>query len=69
MHGGRPDLASRWPIPVVAAALLVLGATGLRALLEGFGNRYVDAMFVAAALWIAAVVVWGAFLAPRLRRS
>lgn len=68
LHGGRADVASRWPAPVVAAGLLVLAATVVRALLEGFGERYVDAMFAAALLWIAAVVVWGAFLAPALRR-
>ena len=69
LHGGRPEIASRWPIPVVAAGFLVLAATAMRAMLEGFGDAYIDAMFVAAALWIAAVLLWGAFLAPKLRRS
>jgi hypothetical protein len=69
MHGGRESLADRWPMPVVVSGVLVLAATALRAMLEGFGDRYVDAMFAASVTWVAAVVVWGLFMVPKLRRG
>jgi len=68
LHGGRERLAARWPIPVVAAVICLLAAAALRATLEGFGAGYTDAMSLAGALWLAAVVVWGGFLLRNLRR-
>jgi uncharacterized protein involved in response to NO len=69
LHGGRERLAARWPVPVVAAATCLLAAAGLRASLESFGASYTDAMSLAGALWVAAVIVWGGFLLRNLRRA
>ena len=67
-HGGRAAVADRWPMRVVLGAACLLGAAGTRAVLEGFGARYLDAMVVAAGLWLVAVAAWSAFLLPYLRR-
>jgi uncharacterized protein involved in response to NO len=67
MHGGRERVADRWPVPVVVAVTCLLAAAGLRATLESFGATYTDAMSLAGALWVAAVLLWGGFLLRNLR--
>jgi uncharacterized protein involved in response to NO len=69
LHGDRADLASGRPVRVIAAGLCLLGAVALRAMLENFGDRYLEIMVAATALWLAAVLLWGSFLLPHLRRS
>jgi uncharacterized protein involved in response to NO len=68
MHGGRERQADRWPLAVVVATVCVLATAALRASLEGFGARYLDAMVSAGALWLVAVGAWGAVILPALRR-
>jgi len=68
MHGGGERVAETWPAPIVIAAALALAAVAVRACLEGFGAHYLDAMAIAAVLWLGAVAAWGAFLAPHLLR-
>lgn len=68
MHGGRERQAEGWSTGVVIATACALAAAALRASLESFGVRYVDAMLLAAALWLAAVLAWAAVLLPALRR-
>lgn len=66
-HAGRGALADRWPALALAAAACLLGAVSIRTGLEGFGDRYLDAMVVASSLWLGAVAVWAVFLFPHLR--
>jgi len=57
-----------FPLGLVLAAACLLGAASTRAVLEDFGPRCLDAMVVAAGLWLVAVAARSAFLLPYLRR-
>jgi hypothetical protein len=68
-EAGRRPLTDRWPVVAVASVMAALAAVGLRASLETFGAGYVAALSAAATLWLAAVALWGGFLAPHFTRS
>ncbi len=65
-HGGRSDLMLGKPPQVVWLASLALLAIVPRALMEIDPRRYFLWMGLAAFLFLAALLVWGVFLAPLL---
>lgn len=67
-HGGRSDLLSSWPWQVAAVATLVGGAIVPRALMDLDPARFYVWMTVAAASFLAGLVVWASFLLPNLLR-
>jgi uncharacterized protein involved in response to NO len=69
VHSGREAQTGRWPAAVVAAVAFLLTATAVRTQLESFGASYLTAMTCAAALWLGAVIAWGAFVLFHLVRG
>jgi uncharacterized protein involved in response to NO len=67
-HGGRSDLMLGKPRPVLAMAALVLLAAAARVALQFDPERTLWWMAIAATLFLAATVVWGAFLLPKMAR-
>lgn len=67
-HTGRAWLADRRPWLVAISAVLLFGATIVRVGLDHAGPHYIDALVLAAALWLLGVIAWGAFIVPMLVR-
>jgi len=67
-HGGRSDLMLGRPRPVLAMAGLTLLAAAARVAMQLDGGRSRLWMAIAAALFLAATTVWGAFLVPKMAR-
>jgi uncharacterized protein involved in response to NO len=68
LHTGREAAASGWPWSVAAVGVLALAATVLRACAERFATHYVGVLLAASVLWLAGLVIWAAFLVPRILR-
>jgi uncharacterized protein involved in response to NO len=69
LHTGREALASRRPWPIATLAVLILAATALRASAELlFSAHYLEVLLAASSLWLAGLVVWAAFLVPKIVR-
>jgi hypothetical protein len=69
LHTGRAALALRRPWPVAVVGTLVLVAACARACAEHFSQRYFEALAIASSLWLAAALLWGAYLFRLLVRS
>lgn len=67
-HGGRSDLMLGRPKQVFALASLILLAIIPRALMEVDPRHYFLWMFLAAGCFLGGLLVWGAFLVPKLLR-
>ena len=67
-HGGRSDLMLGRPWQVLGIAALTLAAAAARVALQFDVERTRLWMAVAASLFLAATVVWGAFLIPKMVR-
>jgi uncharacterized protein involved in response to NO len=67
-HGGRSDLMLGKPWQVLAIASLVLAAAAARAGIDFDVVRARAWMAAAAALFLAATTLWGAFLIPKVVR-
>ena len=61
-HTGRESLADRPPWAVGATGALTILATLARVTAERFSQHYVEMLTLAASLWLAAALVWGAAL-------
>lgn len=69
LHTGRDALAAGRPWPVLVVAALTLAAAMVRAGAEQAGHNYFLALGSAAALWLAAAVLWGVYLGAMLLRG
>lgn len=68
-HGGFYEQQRGWPIAVIGYGLLFGLAAFARALATTTSIYYLNWLGIAAALWLAGAVVWGAFLLPKLWRT
>ena len=68
LHTGHDRLADSWPWPVALVALLTLGAAGVRVYADAVPRRYFESLTLAAELWLAAALVWGVYLVPKIVR-
>lgn len=69
LHTGHDALANRRPWPVAVVGALTIAAMLARVFAERlWWAHYVGALATAASLWLAAAVVWTAYLAPMLLR-
>lgn len=69
LHSGRADLAARRPWPVAAVTVFTLLAAATRASAERWSSYYVQALGLAATLWLLATLIWLAYLGPLMLRS
>jgi uncharacterized protein involved in response to NO len=67
-HGGRREEILGRPVMVPVVAALVIVATAARAAMEIDPQRYFWWMQVAAVTFLAALVLWGVWVAPAWRR-
>lgn len=68
-HGGFYEKQRGWPIAVIGYGVLFGLAVVARALATTTSIYYLNWVGVAAALWLAGALVWGAFLLPKLWRK
>jgi uncharacterized protein involved in response to NO len=69
LHTGADRLADRRPLLVLLAGALMLAAAVVRVGAESAPEHYLEALVLAASLWLAAATAWAAFLTPRLLAS
>lgn len=67
LHTGHDALANRRPWPIAVVGVLTLAAMLTRVCAERlWSSHYFGALATAATLWLAAAVIWAAYLAPML---
>lgn len=69
LHTGRERDAERSPWPVALVAFATIAAALVRASIDLFPAHYFGALTLASGLWMFALVVWAAYVLPKLLGS
>ena len=69
LHTGREREAeqNRWPVALVG--LITVAAAIVRIYAESFPRRYFESLTLASGLWLAGLLLWAAYLVPKLIRN